>query len=142
MIIEFQPPCYVQGCQPLDQAAQVGVVAQTPCRHASAVSRRTAKVPKWSIRLKETTLYVDTTDRYLVQISILLLYWCILCDEQSRLRSTGLVLGSTIKLRLYPFSDWDYFWDEKSLLHIRRVYLWGTGVDSSIVFPDKYHSIL
>jgi len=22
MIIEFQPPCYVQGCQPLDQDAQ------------------------------------------------------------------------------------------------------------------------
>jgi len=22
MIIEFQPPCYVQGCQPPDQAAQ------------------------------------------------------------------------------------------------------------------------
>ena len=31
MIIEFQPPCYMQGCQPLDQAAQSNVQPGLEC---------------------------------------------------------------------------------------------------------------
>ena len=31
MIIEFQPPCYVQGCQPLDQAAQSHIQPGLEC---------------------------------------------------------------------------------------------------------------
>lgn len=38
-----------------------------------------------------------------------------------------------------PFHDWNYFWDEKSLLYIRKVYFEGTGVDSNTAFPNKYY---
>ena len=31
MIIEFQPPCYVHGCQPLDQAAQSHIQPGLEC---------------------------------------------------------------------------------------------------------------
>jgi len=31
MIIEFQPPCYVQGCQPPDQAAQSHIQPDLEC---------------------------------------------------------------------------------------------------------------
>ena len=31
MIIEFQPPCYVQGCQPLDRAAQSHIQPGLEC---------------------------------------------------------------------------------------------------------------
>lgn len=34
-----------------------------------------------------------------------------------------------------------YFWDEKSLLHIKKVCFGGTGVDPNVVFPDHCYSV-
>lgn len=34
-----------------------------------------------------------------------------------------------------------YFWDEKSLLHIKKVYFGGTGMDPNMGFPDNRYSI-
>lgn len=34
-----------------------------------------------------------------------------------------------------------YFWDEKSLLHIKKVSFGDTGVDPNMVFPDNCHSV-
>lgn len=47
--------------------------------------------------------------------------------------------GPLLNWSCTPFHDWNYFWDEKSLLHIRKVYFGGTGVDSNTAFPDKYY---
>jgi len=46
MIISFQPPCYVQGCQPPDQAAQSHIQPGLECLQASTTSLGNLFQPK------------------------------------------------------------------------------------------------